>query len=90
MLTHHYDIYTAFIIGVLEEEVYVYPPLRVQVARGQVLKMNRTFWIKAGGNDMTPFQGFSRIWNLSHLCQTREFFEMKNHGFTLHFTWTTF
>uniref|UniRef100_A0AAV1U517 Polyprotein n=1 Tax=Peronospora matthiolae TaxID=2874970 RepID=A0AAV1U517_9STRA len=44
MLIHQYDVDTAFLYGVLEEEVYVYPPLGVRAEHNQVLKLNRSLY----------------------------------------------
>ena len=44
MLVHQYDVDTAFLYGVLEEEVYVYPPLGVRAGHNQVLKLNRSLY----------------------------------------------
>ena len=44
MFIYQYDIDTAFLNGVLEEEVYVYPPLGIQSSRDQVLKLNRSVY----------------------------------------------
>ena len=40
MLNHQCDVDIAFVYGVLEEEVYVYPPLGVRAGCDQVLKLN--------------------------------------------------
>ena len=41
---HQYDVDTAFLYGILEEEVYVYPPLGVIAGRDQVFKLNRSLY----------------------------------------------
>ena len=44
MLIHQYDVDTAFLYGVLEEEVYVYPPLGVRAGCDKVLKLNLSLY----------------------------------------------
>ena len=44
VLIHQYDVDTAFLYGILDEEVYVYPPLGVRAERDQVLKLNRSLY----------------------------------------------
>ena len=44
MLIHQYNVDTDFLYGVLDEEVYVYPPLGVCEERDKVLKLNRSLY----------------------------------------------
>ena len=45
MFIHQYDVDTVFVYGVLDEEVYVYPPIGVRAERDQVLKLNRSLYV---------------------------------------------
>ena len=44
MLIHQYDVDTAFINGVLEEDVYIHTPQGVDMEPDQVLKLNRSLY----------------------------------------------
>ena len=44
MTIHQYDVDTAFINGVLEEDVYIHTPQGVDMEPDQVLKLNRSLY----------------------------------------------
>ena len=44
MIIHQYDVDTTFLYGVLEEEVYIRPPLGARTGRDKVLKLNLSLY----------------------------------------------
>jgi transposase InsO family protein len=52
--THHMDVKTAFLNGKLEEVIYMLPPEGITIAKGKVLKLNRSIY---------GLKQSSRCWN---------------------------
>ena len=94
IFTHQNDIDTPFLNGVLEEEVYVYPPLAIQAVRGQVLKLNRRLYglkqeaatcfktVACVFVEISPYHVWQNHASLSSI--------LNDLGFTLHCMWMTF
>ena len=72
MFIHQYDIDTAFSNGVLEEEVYVYPPFGIQAGLDQAVELNRSLFglKKAAATWSRQPHVFSWKWDFDHVWQT--------------------